>query len=176
MPHEIIPAQYIRVPLWRRGAALGIDIAAVGLVSSTLATGAIALFVIFLLLWLGLRVGLVSRNQGQSLGRWALDMKVVDANRGGTPDLKELTQREVIVGCGAALSWLGLLSLAPATAWALLLFLPLGLDLSLAVFDPEGQQALHDQLTKTRVVQTRRGYSLDLKIQKLLATVQRRMK
>jgi len=38
--------------------------------------------VVFVLAWWGAAVLLVYRNQGQSLGRWALDMKVLDPELG----------------------------------------------------------------------------------------------
>lgn len=175
MPAEIVPAYYPKVPLWRRGAALAIDALAIGLLSLMMGSSVAAIAVVFILGWLGMRVVLVARNRGQSLGRWALDMKIVDARRGGTPDLLTLTKREGAVGLGALLVWLGLLLVSTAP-WAILLFLPLAIDCSLAWVDGDRQQALHDQISQTRVVQTRRGYSLDLKLKRLIANTQRRVK
>jgi uncharacterized RDD family membrane protein YckC len=176
MPGEIVPIRYPKVPLWRRSTALLIDLFVVGLLSLIMGTGAIARSFIFILAWLCLRVVLVSKNHGQSLGRWALDMKVIDAKRGGTPGLKELTQREIIVGLGALLTLLGLVNLGPTAPWALFLLMPLAADCGFAYLDQEKQQAWHDQLSGTLVVQTRRGYSLDIKVRRLLAYTQRRMK
>lgn len=174
MPTEIVPAYYPKVPLWRRGAALAIDTATIALLSLMMGSSVAAIAVVFILGWLGMRVVLVARNRGQSLGRWALDMKVVDARRGGTPDLLTLSKREGAVGLGALLLWLGLL-LTPTASWAILLVLPLAIDCSLAWVD-QGQQALHDQIFQTRIVQTRRGYSLDLKLKRLIANTQRRVR
>lgn len=176
MRSELAPPRYPRVPLWRRGAALGLDFVAVGLVSSALGMSAIAQAFLFVVAWLGMRVVLVSRNQGQSLGRWAFDMKVVDLRWGGTPGLKELAQREGIIATGAVLVLFGLLNLSPASPWSLLLFMPLAIDCALAAVDEEKRQAFHDQVCQTLVVPTRRGYSLDLKCKRLWSDAQRRFK
>ena len=164
MRGELVPVQYPRVPIGRRAAALGIDFVAVGLISAAVGTQAIAQAIVFLLLWFGLRVVTVSRNKGQSLGRWALDMRVIDPYHNNTPGLMELSKREGVLGIAALLALWGILNLSPAKPWSLLLFLPLAADCGLALFDPRNRQAFHDQLSGTLMVQTRRGYSLDIKI------------
>ncbi|MDX2240065.1 MAG: RDD family protein [Leptolyngbyaceae cyanobacterium bins.302] len=176
MPSELVSRRYPRVPLWRRGAALAVDFVAVALVSSLFSMNAIAQMFLFVVAWLGMRVALVARNQGQSLGRWAFDMKVVDLRWGGTPGLQELAQREGLMAVGAGLMLFGLLNLSPASPWSLLLFIPLGIDCALAGIDEEKRQAFHDQLGRTLVVPTRRGYSLDLKLKWLWALAERRLK
>lgn len=173
---QIIPSRYIRVPLWRRGAALLVDFMAVGLVSLVISTGAIAQLIVFMLGWMGLRVLLVSRNHGQSLGRWAFDMMLVDGRSAGIPGLTELSLREAPLGFAVFLVLVGLVNFNPSTPWAPLLFIPLVADASLAWLDPDKNQTFHDQWTQTLVVQSRRGYSLDLKIQRLLADLKRRVK
>lgn len=173
------PPPYPKVPVERRGAALLIDLFAVGIVSSLIGGSITAVAFVFIVAWLGMRVIWVSKNYGQSLGRWALDMKVVDARVGGVPGLQELLKREALVGLGAMLFYVGLVSLltlGSGAAWALLLFIPLPLDCSLAFSDRVKRQAFHDQLSRTLVVQTRRGYSLDLKIKRLVAEAKRRVK
>ena len=75
--------RYPRAPLWRRGAALAIDGIVVGIPSSLGSPG--FQFVGFALLWAILRMVVVAKNQGQSLGRWALDMRVIDGEFGRTP-------------------------------------------------------------------------------------------
>ncbi|HEY9622782.1 MAG TPA: RDD family protein [Crinalium sp.] len=167
---------YPRVPLWRRAAAFGIDFVAVALLSSILGMSAIAQAVLFILAWLGMRVILVSKNHGQSLGRWAFDMKVVDARWGSTPGLEKLVQREGVIAVGAVLLLFGLVNLSPASPWSLLLFIPLGVDYALAAVDQERRRTFHDQLCNTLVVQTRRGYSLDVKLKRLWFYTQRRIK
>jgi uncharacterized RDD family membrane protein YckC len=176
MRAELAPAYYPKVPIWRRGAALAIDFVAIGMLSLLLARSVAALSFLFILGWLAMRVILVSKNRGQSLGRWALDMKVVDARIGGTPTLLELSKREAVLGLGSMLLLLGLMNFSPGTAWAMFFFIPVAADCSLAWVDQEQQRAFHDQISRTRVVQTRRGYSLDLKLKRLVAYAQRRMK
>ena len=107
-----------------------IDFLAVSLLSLLLGSSAIAIIIVFLIGWVGLRVVWVTRNRGQSLGRWALDMRIIDLQRGGTPDLLSLTKREGVIGLGAALLLIGLVNLSPGAPWALLLFVPIALDLS----------------------------------------------
>jgi uncharacterized RDD family membrane protein YckC len=176
---DLTPPPYLKVPVWRRGAALAIDLLAVGLLSSLIGGSITAVAFVFIVAWLGMRVIWVAKNQGQSLGRWALDMKVVDARIGGTPGLQELLKREAVVGAGAMLFYVGLLSLwnlGSGAAWALMLFIPLPVDCSFAYADRRLRQAFHDQISRTLVAQTRRGYSLDLKIKRLVAEAQRRVK
>ena len=169
------PIEYIRVPLWRRGCALLIDFVTVGFVS--LAGGqAVAIVFIFVLGWLGMRVALVDRNFGQSLGRWALDMRVLDLERGGTPDLVTLAKREGGLGLALALFLVGFLSLGSGGLWAILLLAPIAIDLIPAWLNPEEQQALHDQLTQTHVAESRRGYLLDIKLKKWIVEARARMK
>jgi RDD family len=176
MPAQLASTYYPRVPIWRRGAALAIDFVAVGLVSLLLGQSPVALAFVYGVGWLGMRVVLVAKNHGQSLGRWALDMKVMDARFGGTPGLQELCKREGLLGFGSLLVLIGLINLTPSAPWAISLFLPLAIDCGFAYGDPEQQQTFHDQVGRTRLVQTRRGYSLDVKLRRLVAYAQRRMK
>jgi uncharacterized RDD family membrane protein YckC len=176
MRSDLALPPYPRVPLWRRGAAWGIDFVAVALLSSIIGMSAIAQGVLFIVAWLGMRVILVSKNHGQSLGRWALDMKVVDGRWGSTPGLEKLAQREGLVAVGAVLALFGLANLNPASPWSVLLFIPLGADGVLAVFDDDRRQTFHDQLCGTLIVQTRRGYSLDIKLKQLWFYAQKRLK
>lgn len=168
-----------RVQAWRRGAAFLIDISGAWLISALFAgrAGLIVQSILFLLSWLTLRVALVSKNQGQSLGRWALDMRVAEAQKGRVPDLQALLKREGSLGLCALLAVLSFSN--PTLIWnggILPLFIPLAIDAGVAVADSRYRQALHDRLAQTVIVQTRRGYSLDLKIKKLLAEVSLRVK
>ncbi|WP_204368416.1 RDD family protein [Neosynechococcus sphagnicola] len=129
-----------------------------------------------MLVWLIARVLVTYQNQGQSLGRWALDMKVVETRYGRGPGLLELAKREGIAGLGALLVVLGLTNLSPTNAGVMLLVLPLVIDCLPAWVDPLQRQALHDRVAGTLVVASRRGYSLDLKLKKMVAEVSRRMK
>ena len=165
--------RFPRVPLSRRSAAFAIDFCTAGLLSLFLGN---LLVPTFILTWLILRVILVAKNRGQSLGRYALDIRVIDAKYGRTPGLLELFKREGIVGLGALLALLGIRYLSPANAWSILLMIPLPVDCVFAVVEGSRRQAFHDQIAGTLVVQTRRGYSLDLKIKKWVAKFKSNMK
>jgi uncharacterized RDD family membrane protein YckC len=162
--------------LWRRAIALGIDAMAVGLCSGFLGGTFLAQGIVFLIGWLLLRVVLVSSNKGQSLGRWALDMRLIDRQQGGTPTLQALTQREGWLGIAAFFAVWGITHLSPTTAWALLLLIPLGVDASFAYGDAAYRLAFHDRYSHTWVVESQRGYSLDVKVRQLVAEIRSRMK
>ena len=163
-------------PLWRRAIALGIDGLAVGLVSGLLGGAFLVQGIVFLIGWLLMRVVLVSSNKGQSLGRWAMDLRVIDQKWGGTPMLLDLTRREGLLGAATFLSVWGLAHLSPTAAWVLLLLIPLGIDASFAYSDVAYRQAFHDRYSRTWVVESRRGYSLDMKIRQLVAEIRSRVK
>lgn len=172
-------SRFPKAPIWRRGVASAIDFAVVWLLSSILAANrpgsqAVQVFV-FIIAWLGLRVLLVAKNQGQSLGHWALDMKIVDAKLSKVPGLAELAKREGVIGLAAILIMIALGNLFSYPG--LLAFLiPLIADCAFAFTDPTRRQTLHDRLARTMVISTHRGYSLDLKIKKLFAQARRRVK
>jgi uncharacterized RDD family membrane protein YckC len=161
------------VPFDRRIAAFALDFGSTAFLSSF--SGALYIPV-FLALWLGMRVLVAGNNRGQSLGRWAFDLRVAELRRGATPGLLELAKREAITGFGAVLAMIGLASLGPTNGWILILPLPLLVDCGIAFADPELHQAFHDQIVRTVMVQTDRGYSLDIKVKKLIAEAQRRVK
>jgi uncharacterized RDD family membrane protein YckC len=168
-PIEPIYNRFPKVPIERRTAAFVIDFLGVWLVSSFVPSMLFQMLV-FMLLWLGLRVLMVSSNQGQSLGRWALDIKVLDA-KGKIPGLITLAKREGIVGFCALLAMIGLrIGLANGIS-LLLLISPLAADCGVAFADAEAQQAFHDRIAKTFIIQSRRGFSLDLRLKKLFAQV-----
>jgi uncharacterized RDD family membrane protein YckC len=115
----------------------------------------------------------VVRNQGQSLGHWAMDMKVVDL-RGRLPGLIELTQREGIVGVAALLSIIAFSNLGAGLVIFVLL-LPLMMDCGVAWADAQFL-TLHDRLSQTRIVHTLRGFSLDRKLIKIVAKYRQRVR
>lgn len=175
MSIERLYARYPKVPIERRAAAFAIDFVGVWLVSSLLGINFLLQMLVFTVAWLGLRVVLVSSNQGQSLGRWALDMKVLDA-KAKVPGLLTLVKREGILGVCAFLAMIGLeIGLGNAISM-LLLISPLAVDCGVALADPAVQQGFHDRVAKTIMIQTPRGFSLDLRLKNLLAQMQRRMK
>lgn len=163
-----------KVPLERRIGAFAIDFGAASLFSIV---GGGALYIpFFIITWYALRVVLVARNRGQSLGRWALDMKVIDPKYRSIPGLLELFKRESITGLGCLLLLIGIANLSPANAWILVTPVPVLADCGFAFADEEYRQAFHDRIARTVVAQTRRGYSLDIKLKKLFADIQDRVK
>jgi uncharacterized RDD family membrane protein YckC len=180
MRNELTNRRLPKVPIERRCIAFAIDFLIIWLFSLPFGANTpgipIAQILVFIIAWLALRVILVARNQGQSVGRWALDMKVVDPKYRKTPGLFELCKREGILGFAAVLAMVGL-TIGLANGISLLLLIsPLAVDCGVAFADAEWQQAFHDRVGRTCIVQTRRGYSLDIRVKKLLAQVTRRMK
>jgi len=173
------PSAAARLPkggLWQRGAALSIDFVGAWLLGTILGGNQpVAQGFVFLATWFCLRVVVVDRNQGQSLGHWALDMKVIDGKSGKVPLFSELVKREGVVGFGALLAMFAL-----GNWWRnvgmVILILPLAVDCGIALSDPVFRQAFHDRLARTVVIYTYRGYSLDRKAQNWFAQVRRRMK
>jgi uncharacterized RDD family membrane protein YckC len=174
MRDEIPTRRFPRVPMERRVAAFAIDVCAVSLVS--LFGGSAFAVPLFLLAWFGLRVVLVERNKGQSLGRWAMDIKVIDPKYGSLPTLTTLLKREVVTGVGSLLVFVGLVNLSPTNGFILVAPLLLLVDCTPAFLDTEYRQAYHDRLARTMMIQTRRGYSLDLKLKTFIAKANRRVK
>jgi len=158
----------------RRVAAFAIDLSAASLLSLLL--GGSLYPVIFSLAWLGLRIILVAKNKGQSLGRWALDMKIADPRFKSIPGVTALVKREALTGLGSLLVLIGLVNLSPTNGWILVAPIPLLVDCGFAFVDNDYRQAFHDRIASTVVIQTRRGYSLDIKLKKIFEEVSRRVK
>lgn len=166
-----------KVSINRRMAAFAIDAFNVWLLTFLLGTHGLVQTLLFLTFWFLSRIVIVYRNQGQSLGRWALDMKVVDSRFMRTPGFQELCKREGILGLFTALAVLSLDGLTSTNAFVLVLMIPLGIDAILPLTDTgRYRQTLHDRIGKTVIIGTRRGYSLDIKLKKLLDQVQRNMR
>lgn len=158
-----------RVPIDRRAYAFLIDYIAVWLVTLMLGGGFWLLqLLVFTLAWLGLRVILVEVNQGQSLGRWALDLKIIDLRYRKIPGLLVLTKREAILGAAAFLAMLGLNINFGNAISMLILISPLAGDCCLAIADEQFNQALHDRVAQTLIIPSRRGFSLDLRSRRLI--------
>ncbi|MGK7876948.1 MAG: RDD family protein [Xenococcaceae cyanobacterium] len=166
--------RFPKVPIERRTAAFLIDFVTVWLVSSL--AGIALQWLVFILAWLALRVLVVEKNQGQSLGRWALDMKVIDARFNKIPGLVALAKREGIICFGAFLAMIGLNINFRNGISMLLLISPLLADCGFAFADEQLSQAFHDRIAQTIVIQTRRGFSLDLRLKKLLAQLKHNMR
>lgn len=168
MSNDII-TQLPKAPLSRRVASFCIDAIAVWLISAIISNNWFTFIVFFILLWMAIRVLIVYKNYGQSLGRWALDLKVLDNRYQRTPGILELSKREGLLALVGSLAMLGFSNLTAGNAAVLLLMIPLLLDFTVALVDIERyQQAFHDRVAHTIVVGSMRGYSLDIKVKWLL--------
>lgn len=151
-------------PLERRGYAYLLDFVVIWLFSA-LAQGWVRLL-IFALGWFFLRIVMVSVNQGQSLGGWAFDLRVLHLKLRRLPGILELGQREGILGAASYLAMVGLnINFANGISF-LLLVAPLVGDLVWAIGDGELGQAFHDRIAGTVVLASRRGFSLDLRLKR----------
>ncbi len=151
-------------PLERRGYAYLSDFVIIWLFSS-LAQGWLRLL-IFLVGWFALRVVLVSANQGQSLGGWAFDLRVIHLRMRRLPGILELSQREGILGGASYLAMVGLdINFTNGVSF-LLLVAPLFGDLIWAIAQDGLNQAFHDRIAGTVVLTSRRGFSLDLRLKR----------
>lgn len=168
--------KYPKVPLDRRTGAFAIDFLCVWFISSFFASNLFFQWLVFIPTWLIWRVLIVEKNQGQSLGRWALDLKIIDPRFNRLPDLLTLFKREIIIGCGSALAIAGLQINVRNGLSMLLLLAPLLIDCSLALLDETNNLAFHDRVAGTFSVQTERGFSLDLRLKKIFGQIQRRVR
>ncbi len=176
MSDDIIP-QLPKAPLSRRAAAFSIDVGVVWFLSAIISNNWFTFILFFVVLWIAIRVLMVYKNQGQSIGHFALDMKVLDTRYQRTPGILELSKREGILALAGSLAMLGMSNLTSGNAAVLLLIMPLFLDFTVALVDIERyQQAFHDRISQTIVVGTMRGYSLDIKLRWLLDEAKRYMR
>lgn len=166
--------RFPKVPLDRRAYAFLLDFVTVWFISSFFR--GLLKELIFIIVWIGLRIILVEKNRGQSLGSWAFDMKVIDPRFSKIPGLKELGKREGILGGAALLAMVGL-SINFRNGLSMLLFItPLLIDCGFALGDEDLNRAFHDRIADTIVIQTRRGFSLDLRLKKLWFIIQDKLK
>jgi RDD family len=164
--------RYPKVPMDRRIGAFAIDFLSVWFISAFFAANPF----VFLSVWIIFRVVIAEKNQGQSLGRWALDIQVIDPRLARLPDLMALGKRELILGVGAALAITGLQINVRNGLSMLLLLAPVLIDCSLAFLDDEYNLAFHDRIANTLTIQTERGFSLDLRLKKIFGQIQRNMR
>ena len=166
---------YRKAPVERRIYSFVIDFVIIWLSSSFWGDWLLR-SVIFLALWWILRVIIPENNQGQSLGHWSMDIKVIDPRYNRTPSILDLSKREGVIGLSAVLAMWGLeIGLTNGLSMILLLS-PLLTDGGVALSDPELYQAVHDRIAKTIAISSKRGFSLDLRVKKLLVTVTRRFR
>lgn len=166
LPYRRFP----KVPIERRASAFLIDFVTVWLISAFF-TGLLR-WLVFILAWLILRVIVAERNYGQSLGRWALDIKLIDARFSKVPSINTLIKREAITGGLALLAMIGLNINFNNGLSMLILISPLIVDGCIALTDEQYNQAYHDRLVETIVIQTQRGFSLDLRLKKWFYLIQ----
>jgi uncharacterized RDD family membrane protein YckC len=155
---------YPKAEITRRGMALGIDFLGAWLVSSLLGSNDLGIqfaqIFVFILTWMVLRVLIVYNNQGQSLERWAFNLKVLEVDHGQIvsriPEVQALLQREGIICFGCFLGSIFLRNII-GNPTAILLVLPLKIDCGAAFSDTQMRQAFHDRYAKTIIVSSRRG-------------------
>jgi uncharacterized RDD family membrane protein YckC len=165
--------RFPKVPLDRRAYAFLLDFVTVWFLSSFF-QGFIK-DIVFIVVWLILRIIIVEKNKGQSLGSWAFDLKVIDIRFLRVSGLKELTKREAILGFAALLAMIGL-NINFKNGLSMLIFItPLIIDCGIALGDEEYNQAFHDKIGNTIVVQTKRGFSLDLRLKKLWKIIKQKI-
>ncbi|MGQ9838781.1 MAG: RDD family protein [Cyanobacteriota bacterium] len=163
-PVETIP----KLATWRkRIGAFAIDFG-LGLGASYVAQGLASLFgahagavdmtgyLTFYAVWLVNRGYFQSRPEGQSLGKWLLNIKTLDPETETSPHLIRSLARESV---------LSLFLLTEA------LLVPLAADGLFAVFDKEKRQTIHDRAGRTLVVEAEQGYHLDQKAMQLLQDI-----
>lgn len=175
MSKEPLPRRYPRAPIQRRIYAFLLDFATAWFVSALVGVALLQL-ITFIIAWWALRVFAVTRYQGQSLGRWAFDLQIIDGRRGRAPDVTILTKREGGISVIALLGLVGLQYGFPNFLSVAILVSPLIIDLVVAIGDEENQQAIHDRFLDTVIVPSRRGYSLDLRIRRWVDQIRDRMR
>ncbi|WP_017306916.1 RDD family protein [Spirulina subsalsa] len=170
-----VPKRFPKVPFERRFYGFLIDFVCVWVISS-LAGPPLLQMLVFLGAWFTLRVVVVDRNGGQSLGSWCMDIKVMDVRFRKVPELFILLKREALLGGAALLAMIGLNLFFVNPFSTLLLVSPLVAGCGVAYADEDYNQGLHDRLCNTVVIQTKRGFSLDIRLRRWLAEVRFRMR
>ena len=136
--------RFPKVPLERRAYAFLFDFVLIWILSSFSAGFSQA--IVFFGCWFGLRVVLVERNQGQSLGSLAFDMNVIDLRLRRVPGIVELSKREGILGTASLLAMWGLNINFMNAISMILLIAPLIFNCGMAIGDEAFNQAFHDRL------------------------------
>ena len=119
MSIEKVPERYYpKAEFGRRALACSLDFLGAWLLSSIFGSSDLGIQIVQILVfaasWLILRVLVPYNNKGQTLGRWCVDLKVLEIERGRIPDLLSLTKREAIIGLGALLVSIALASNSPS--------------------------------------------------------------
>ncbi|MTJ11135.1 RDD family protein [Anabaena sp. UHCC 0187] len=174
---------YQKGDITRRVLSFAVDFCGAWFLSSIVRNNQIGIqfaqIFVFIFAWLIFRVIVVYNNQGQSLGRWAFDLKVLEVANGAIvnriPQFQTLLLREGVICFSSLLLsiFLGNIILNPA---AVVLLLPLVIDGGAALSDTQMRQAFHDRFFRTIIISSQRGYSLDIKIKRLVEKMQRNMR
>lgn len=175
MEKQGLPRRYPRAPIQRRIYAFLLDFGVAWFISALVGV-ALLQVIAFVGAWWGLRVFAVSRFKGQSLGKWAFDLQIIDGRRGRLPDVTVLTKREGSLSLIAFLGLVGLQYGFPNFLSVTILVSPLIVNLVVALGDEENQQGIHDRFFDTVIVPSRRGYSLDLRIRRWVDLIIDRMR
>ena len=131
--------------------------------------------IVFIFIWLILQIGIVNKNKGQSLGNWAFDLKIISVRFGCMPRLDEMLKREITLGSLALLAMLGLNINFNNGLSMLILIAPLIVDFCTALGNQKRySQTLHDMVGNTTMIQAQRGFSLDLRIKKMLKIIHKK--
>jgi len=116
----------------------------------------------FICTWFIFRVFVAARGQGQSLGRWLMSIRVIDAEFGKTAGLGAFLKREVFVFACSLFLIETITSTFIVFAW-----IPFAADAAFAIVDEEKRQAFHDRFSRTISIQSRKGFQIDQKLGKL---------
>ncbi|MDX1978606.1 MAG: RDD family protein [Pseudanabaenaceae cyanobacterium bins.68] len=161
---------YTRLPLASLSARIGgfvIDFFAcylLALLLKELLGWGIGAQFLFVPVWLSDRV----LFNGQSLGRWAMSLRVVNLNYGKPTGALLLLRRESLILVFLLLLLNSLDQNGMITSLTLFAPLPLVADLVFAAADTLKRQSVHDRLGESIVIFTRKGWQLDLKLTKWL--------
>ncbi|MDJ0674551.1 MAG: RDD family protein [Calothrix sp. MO_167.B42] len=176
---QVPPQHFHQVDFRRRCMAFAMDFLGVWLVSSTLGSNntgiQIVPILVFTIAWLILRVIIPYNNHGQSFGRWAFNMQVLEVGDTRIPDLPSLFKRETAVGLGALMISIAINNII-RNPTAILLILPLAIECSAALSDTKMRQTMHDRYANTMIVSSQRGYSLDIKFKRLVEKFRRNVR
>lgn len=178
MDYEPAYSRLVLARLSQRNAALLVDFIACAflgqLIEALLGLSNSGLgLVIFGLAWMLNRVFIAGKNQGQSLGRWLLSIRVVDMMYGKSAGVFELAKREAAIYLCMALVLAGFNSGGLTNTISLFALIPIVIDGVIALADSEKMQTVHDKLGGTIVIVSRKGLQLDQKITKLLGQASR---
>ncbi len=150
---------YPKAEITRLGMALVIGFLGAWLVSSLLGSNDLGIqfaqIFVFILTWMVLRVLIVYNNQGQSLRRWAFNLKVLEVDHGQIvsriPVLQVLLQREGIICFRCFLGSIFLRNII-ANPTAILLVLPPEIDCGVALSDTQMRLLRWDSLSMTAML------------------------